>query len=179
MYTNAARSSLAEKERELDSSEIKLVVLEPCEKQKKSEVPIIDGNAITDALKIADRVQDEAHRIWTSKNVICNKLLELNRRNAYTFVGYMITTSNSQSAIGDIKKYLTYDGLRHLIINLLKLAEDCDLQGSFQYKKLKKEYYKITKISSLSIFKSVNKKIAEECNLYIENLFFEMCKILN
>ena len=160
--------------------EIKLVMMNE-EDASENLIPIIDGNVRALAFKIADKVQDEAHKLWfiRRKRIIRNGLLELNRRNTYSFTGYMITTSNTQTVLGDIEKCLTYDVLKHMILCLLKQAEDCGLRESFQYRKLKKEYYYILSAGGSSLNRKISKKIARDANTYIENLYMEMSKILH
>jgi len=168
---------------ETSVGEIKLVAMEAFETTSFDyhKIPEIDGNARNHAFRIADKIQDEAHKfgLFRRKNIIKNRLLELNRQNTYSFTGYMITTSDSQSVLGDIEDCISFEVLKHMLICLLKQAEDCGLGDSFQYKKLKKEYSLLIKEGGSSLKRKVNKKLVKETNIHIENLYMEMYKILH
>ena len=162
-------------------NEIKLQAIETDAPAFYDEIPVLDGNTISHAIRIADKIQDEAHKFWffSRKSVIQNGLKELNRQNTFSFIGYMITTSSSSSALGDIKRHISYECLKHLLLCFLKQAEDCGLKDSFQFKKLKKEYSIILSAGGTSTKRIVNKKLLNETNMYIENLYMEMSKILH
>ncbi len=165
---------------ETEELEIKLVKFEN-ETPAESFIPIVDGNSRAQAFRIADKVQDEAHKFWLfrRKRVIKSCIYEINKRNAYSFAGYMITTSRTQSVLGDIEKFLTYDTLKHLMLRFLKQAEDCNLKESFQYRKLKKEYNSILGACGSSPNRKVCRRLVREINMYIENLYLEMNKVLH
>ena len=168
---------------ETSVGEIKLVAMDTKEDKgfEYSKIREIDGNAINQALRIADKIQDEAHKFWLfrRKNIIKNRLLELSRQSVYNFAGYMITTSDSQSVLGDIEDCISFEALKHILKCLLKQADDCGLGESFQYRKLKKEYCLLIKIGGSSLKRNVSKKLVKETNIYIENLYMEMNKILH
>ena len=177
--TNAHGEKSALMRNDVDSSEIKLQAT--ANKTTSSEnMPVLDGNSIALALRIADSIQDETRKLWLfrRKGVILDGLKKLNKQNTYSFIGYMITTSKDQSPLGDIKKYVDYDSLKHMLFCFLKQAEDYGLNETFPFKKLKKEYMLILKECSTSPRRTVNRKIFEETNMFIENLYLEMCKSL-
>lgn len=172
---NYKSAALALEEKTL-SGEIRIL---PHEEPIVIHEPIIDGNAISAAYRIADKIQSEAHHwIFGRKHVIRNGLKNLNTKNAYNFIGYMITTSHSQSVLGDYKSAVNYDCLKHLVFCFMIQAKEFGYEETFQYRKLKKEYNIILKASNKSLFGNVSRKIMNETAMFIENLYFEMNKSL-
>lgn len=179
---NRDNNTVLKEDIDICTNNIKLIKTDSdSEKFEENLIPILDGNTRAQAFRIADKVQDEAHKLWflRRKKVIKNCLLELNRKNSYSFAGYMITTSNSQTVLGDIEKSLTFETLKHLLLCLLKQAEDCNLQESFQYRKLKKEYCLVLSTCGSNLNRKVSKKLARETDIHIENLYMEMSKVLH
>lgn len=129
------------------------------------------------ARRIADAIQDEARKFWTSKRFIRNKINEINSRNAYSFAGYMITTSDTGTVIGDIKKYITCSEVKHLVFCLLKQAKECGLVNIAQYSKLKRAHMNITKIWNSNPNKKLDNKTFSQMNQALEDMFEELSKI--
>ena len=160
------------------SEEIKLVVLKT-EDTDYYEIPVLDGRAISLAISIAEKIQKERRKLLKSNNIIINEAMRLNRKTAYSFVKYMITVSDTQSPVGDLKKHINKNTLVHIVTSLLKQAEDCRLKNTFQYRKLKKQCDCIMQYRGFLFSKKVSNKLFNETNAYIENLYFELSKILH
>ena len=155
------------------SSDSSRIIQEP---EKVKIIPQLDINAQSMAHQIADRILAETHKFWTSKRIVRSKIREINRLSAYSFVGYMITVSESGSILGDIRKYITMEELKHLVYCLIKQAMDAGMVNITQYRHLRKEYNYINKLCS-SHKKRISKKFAESMNKVLEEMFEEMTKV--
>ena len=142
------------------------------------DIPKLDINAQAYARKIVDNIEDEVHRlIWKRKGVIRSKIKEINIRNAYSFVGYIRTVSDSGTVLGDIKRYITYSEVKHLMFCLMQQAKQAGLVNIAQYLRLKREYNNVTKLCSKKLNKKLDSKTALVMNTALENMYEEMTKI--
>ena len=73
---------------------------------------------------IANRIENEVARFWTRKNEIRSLINEVNKRNVFYFIKNMLTISDSRSIFGDIRKYITYNELKHVLYFMLEVAEE-------------------------------------------------------
>ena len=177
MAALAVKADMYEEEIKLVPEDIKLV---PHEEPIVADEPIIDGNAISAAFRIAETIQIESHRFLLFRRwyVIRDNIKNITAKNVYNFIGYMITTSNSQTVLGDFKSSVNYDCLKHLVFCFLMYAKQIGYENTFQYRKLRKEYKIILKASTNSIFGNASRKIINDTNMFIENLYLEMNKSL-
>lgn len=142
-----------------------------------NNIPPIDSNAKSQAYRIADIITDEVHKFWTSKRKIRSNINEVNLRNAYSFVGYMITTSDSGTVLGDIKNYITYNEIVHIIVALSRQAKNAGLVDLTQYRKLKKEHNEILKNYASNLNKKADNRSIRHLNHVIEEMYQEMSKV--
>ena len=125
---------------------------------------------------VANRIEDELAKFWTSKRVIRSLIREINKRNVFNFVKNMLTISDSRTVLGDIRKYITYYELKHIVYSMLKAAEELGLSDSSKYKMMYKEYNIIAGVCSKNSGKKIDKKTLKIANLRLEALFEEMSK---
>ena len=158
------------------SNEIRLIIDEPDE--SIVTVPVIDDKSRTQAFGIADTIKTETRKLWSSKKVIFDELKKLNDINSFNFIGYMLTIADSRTVLGDVRKNITNAGLRHIVSSFLNQAEKYNMNNTIEYKKLKKEYYLISRVAASSANKIVDKKIIAETNILLEDLYLEMTKVV-
>ena len=157
-------------------NEIRLIIDEPCE--SAVDIPVIDDTSRTQAFGIADTIKAETRKLWGSKKVIFDELKKLNDINSFNFVGYMLTIADTRTVLGDFRKNITNTGLRHIVSSFLNQAEKYNMNSKIEYKKLKKEYFLISRLACSSADKIVNKKIIAETNTLLEDLYLEMTKVV-
>ena len=98
------------------------------------------------------------------------------KNDVFIFCKNMLTVSDSRTILKDIRKYITYSELKHIVFNLLKQAEEIGLANSTNYKKLKRTYYFIANICARNKNKKIDKRSMDSFETLLENLFEEMCR---
>ena len=159
--------------------EISIISLgEPKTEEESAINQQIDNNSKSQAFRIVDKIMDETHKLWSSKRKIRSNILEVNQHSAYSFVGYMITTSDSGTVLNDIKGRITYKEVCHIIVCLLRQAKSAGLIDLTQYRALRREQSYILKKYSNSFFGEISKHDIEHINLVIEEMYQEMTKVV-
>ena len=136
----------------------------------------LDDMAKSQAITLADKISDEINRFWTRKSAIRSTLSAIDRKNAYSFIRSMLNVSESRTVLGDIKNFISYTELKHLILAILKQADDVGAGNTFLFRQLKKEYDNVVKVWSRSPGKKPDNKTINTLNKRIEDLFEEMSK---
>ncbi len=151
--------------------------MDDVEAEKEIEQNKLDELAQDNARMAVDKIEDEIHKFWTSKRFIRTRIQEINEKNVYSFIGYMITVSESGSALGDIRNFITINEIKHLTSCLMRQAKNAGLIDITQYKRLRKTYSFINRIWSSNYKKKLDKKTTNEINKSLEEMFEELTKI--
>ena len=136
----------------------------------------LDDLTKSQSVMLADKILDEAHRIWTRQSVVKSIFISIDRKNAYSFIRSMLNISDTRSVLGDIKKYITFKELKHFLLSFIKQAEDVGFKDSYQYKELKKEYDNIIIKYSKHPSGKANNETISVLNRKIENLYEKMTR---
>lgn len=136
-----------------------------------------DMTTKADSIRIGNAILDEVCKFWTSKDKIRKKINEINTKNVFNFIGYMISISESGTAIGELQKYSTCSDIKHLVFCLLKQAKNSGLVNLKQYLELKSAYSTITTICNINPAKKLDKNTFFTINTAIEEMYEELFKI--
>ena len=125
---------------------------------------------------IANRIEDELAKFWTNKQVIRSIIKEINKHNVLNFIKNMLTISNTMTVLGDIKNYISYSDLKHIVQSFLTAAEELGFSESSKFRMLVKEYRNINQACMVNANKSIDKNVLCVVNIRVEKLFEDISK---
>jgi len=145
--------------------------------EKAASKPKVSPKAEAEGFGMANTIIDELKNIFkTDDDKIQKAIQKINKTNAYSFVGRMISGTENSNVLGAVRKHITNREVTYIVSSLLNQAATLGLKHTQAYKELFNRYIISKEADENDMDATPEEKTTQKTDEAIKKLYEEMTK---